>query len=113
MVPVTETFASKMLQSLVFLIALTLGLTQELPLERDSQGYGAPTKPSYNGNVGGGFDLAPLVIIALGLLGVSLLFPNYVSLTSVRRRRSADGTEGKVASQQHALKNNFIFQRLL
>ena len=60
--------------------------------------YGAPepaySTPSYAAE-GGGIDLTSILIPLLALLGLSLLFPTYVSLTSVRRRReAADGKEG-------------------
>ena len=99
-----------MLRNFVFLCGIALALAQELPSERDNQGYGAPVAPSYNGDVGGGFDFTLVVIIILGIIGISLLFPNSVTLGSVRRRRSVDGTEGKVASRKHALRNICIFQ---
>ena len=99
-----------MLRNFVFLSWIALALAQELPSERDNQGYGAPVAPSYNGDVGGGFDFTLVVIIILGIIGISLLFPNSVTLGSVRRRRSVDGTEGKVASRKHALRNICIFQ---
>ena len=38
-------------------------------------------------------DLTPIIIGILILIGLSLLFPTFVSLTSVRRKRDAD--EGK------------------
>ena len=110
LLPVTGTASCKMLWNFVFLSGIALAFAQELPSERDNQGYGAPAVPSYNGDVGGGFDFTPFVIIILGLIGISLLFPNSVTLTSVRRRRSMDGTEGKVASRKHALRNICIFQ---
>ena len=42
-------------------------------------------------------DLTPVIIGILVLTGLSLLFPTYVSLSSdaTRRRRSADGSQGK------------------
>lgn len=47
-----------------------------------SSGYGA-TEPA------GGLDLTSILIPLLALVGLSLLFPTYVSLTSVKRKRSA------------------------
>lgn len=67
-----------------------------------SPGYGAPS-PSYGtpqtgyaaeptgyGEVDdGGFpDLTPIIIGVLALVGLSLLFPTFVSISSVRRKRS-------------------------
>ena len=56
-------------------------------------GYGSP-QPSYA--TGGlevkGIDLTSILIPLLALLGLSLLFPTYVNLTSVKRRkRSLNG----------------------
>lgn len=50
-------------------------------------GYGA-TEES------GGLDLTSIFIPLLALLGLSLLFPTYVSLATVRKRRAA-GEEGR------------------
>merc|ERR1711963_659781 len=66
-----------------------------------SSGYGAPS-PSYSepadsyGVSYGGYeeeslpDLTPIIVGILVLTGLSLLFPTFVSLTSVRRKRDAD-----------------------
>lgn len=51
-----------------------------------STGYGAP---SY-GEEEAGLDLTSIIIPLLALVGLSLLFPTYVSLTTVRKRRHAD-----------------------
>ena len=72
-----------------------------------SQSYGADTGSSYGATSGygdqGGIDLKALLIPLLALLGLSLLFPTYVSLTSVngtgRKKRSLDGTEGESREQ--------------
>jgi len=53
-----------------------------------STGYGAP---SYEEE--GGLDLTSIIIPLLALVGLSLLFPTYVSLTSVRKRREAGDFE--------------------
>ena len=37
----------------------------------------------------GGLDLTTILIPLLALVGLSLLFPTYVSLTTVRRKREA------------------------
>lgn len=50
-----------------------------------STGYGAP---SYEEEAG--LDLTSIIIPLLALVGLSLLFPTYVSLTTVRKRREAD-----------------------
>ena len=39
--------------------------------------------------------IAPILIGVLVLSGLALLFPTYITLTSVRRRRSAEGSQGK------------------
>jgi len=72
-----------------------------------STGYGAPepsyeepaqeyaAAPSYGAAEAAVPDLTPIIIGILVLTGLSLLFPTYVTLTSVRRKRSAEGTQGK------------------
>ena len=60
-------------------------------------GYGAPSD-SYGVSYGGYEeeslpDLTPIIVGILVLTGLSLLFPTFVSLTSVRRKRDADGKE--------------------
>ena len=57
--------------------------------------YGAPA-PSYSSPEASTSvpDLTPIIIGILVLTGLSLLFPTYVTLTSVRRKRSVDGVEG-------------------
>ena len=57
--------------------------------------YGAPAAPAYGAPAEGALDLTPIIIGILVLTGLSLLFPTYVTLTTVRRRRAADGTQGK------------------
>ena len=60
--------------------------------------YSAP-EPSYSAPSTGygvsyeeeaGLDLTSIIIPLLALVGLSLLFPTYVSLTTVRKRRDAD-----------------------
>lgn len=51
--------------------------------------YGAPSYGSYEEE--GGFDLTSIIIPILALIGLSLLFPTYVSLTSVKRKRREAG----------------------
>lgn len=48
--------------------------------------YGA-SAPSYGAETG--LDLTTIIIPLLALLGLFLLFPTYVTLTSVRRKREA------------------------
>ena len=56
--------------------------------------YGAPTS-GYGYEEEAGLDLTSIIIPLLALVGLSLLFPTYVSLTTVRKRREAED-EGKV-----------------
>jgi hypothetical protein len=49
-------------------------------------------------DTGKGIDLTSIIIPILALIGLSLLFPTYVSLTTVRKKRSADQAEGESAS---------------
>ena len=57
----------------------------EEPVQEYGASYTAPASP----------DLTPIIIGILVLTGLSLLFPTYVTLTSVRRRRSAEGSQGR------------------
>ena len=67
--------------------------------------YGAP-EASYGGTVyeedtGKGIDLTSIIIPILALIGLSLLFPTYVSLTTVRKKRSSDlSGEGECSDQE-------------
>lgn len=49
--------------------------------------YGAP--PSYAAPTGG-LDLAVIIIPILALVGLFLLFPSFVNITTVRRRRRSE-----------------------
>merc|ERR1711972_455499 len=63
-------------------------------------GYASPVS-SY-GDVKGGLDLTSILIPLLALLGLSLLFPTYVNLTSVKRRRRSldeDSTENSLVER--------------
>jgi len=66
-------------------------------------GYGAPAAqygaPSYAAETG--LDLTTLIIPLLALVGLFLLFPTYVTLTSVRRKREAgeEPTETKLVER--------------
>ena len=42
-------------------------------------------------------DIAPVLIGVLVLTGLALLFPSYVNLTAVRRKRSSEGIQGKIS----------------
>ncbi len=64
--------------------------------------YGAPSD-SYGATSYGGYeeeplpDLTPIIVGILVLTGLSLLFPTFVSLSSVRRKRHAeDGKLGRL-----------------
>merc|ERR1712123_437036 len=58
--------------------------------EEPAQEYAAA--PSYGAAEAAVPDLTPIIIGILVLTGLSLLFPTYVTLTSVRRKRSAEST---------------------
>ena len=58
---------------------------QQPGYEPSSLGYQASAEP----------DLTPIMIGVLVLTGLALLFPSYVNLTSVRRKRSSEGIQGK------------------
>lgn len=66
----------------------------EASYEEPVQEYGA-AGPSYGATAPASPDLTPIIIGILVLTGLSLLFPTYVTLTSVRRRRSAEGSQGR------------------
>merc|ERR1711892_611070 len=57
--------------------------------------YGPPAEsygpPAYTAPAETGLDLTTLLIPLLALVGLFLLFPTYVTLTNVRRKRDADG----------------------
>lgn len=60
------------------------------------ESYGAPAEsysaPSYSAPAEtGGLNLTTLLIPLLALVGLFLLFPTYVTLTNVRRKRDVDG----------------------
>jgi hypothetical protein len=61
--------------------------------------YGAPEvsygAPVYEEDSGKGIDLTSIIIPILALIGLSLLFPTYVSLTTVRKKRSDALPEGE------------------
>ena len=93
-------------------------LTVPLPLHKvplpPAPSYSAP-EPSYSAPSTGygesyveeaGLDLTSIIIPLLALVGLSLLFPTYVSLTTVRKRRDAD--EG-MSDPQHVIFNRTTF----
>ena len=70
--------------------------------------YGAP---SYNGAGGDGVDLTPIAIAILGVTGLSLLFPSYLTLSSVRRRRrnaANNDDDDVVPGKGRVLSTNYI-----
>lgn len=79
-----------------------------------SSSYGAPVSygtsdvsygsTGYGDEGGKGIDLTAILIPLLALIGLSLLFPTYVSLTTVRKRRSADDPKGKSLPQDNIFK---------
>ena len=80
------------------------------------QSYGAP-EPSYGAPSTGygepekGLDLTSILIPLLALLGLSLLFPTYVSLTSVRRKRDASEGEGESTSPHDTYTSSYLLQQ--
>merc|ERR1719264_337354 len=57
--------------------------------EEPASGYGAPA-PSYGYEEEPLPDLTPIIVGILVLTGLSLLFPTFVSLATVRRKRHAE-----------------------
>jgi len=113
-------FSVKMIRKVAVCGAIALaGAANAYATDRDSaaasaSGYGAPAAsygapepsyeepaqeyaaaPSYGAAEAAVPDLTPIIIGILVLTGLSLLFPTYVTLTSVRRKRSAESTQGK------------------
>merc|ERR1712170_84242 len=70
--------------------------------------YGAPaesygvTAPEY-GAAETGLDLTTIIIPLLALLGLFLLFPTYVTLSSVRRKREAIDTDAEVSTVERMM----------
>jgi len=64
------------------------------------ESYGAPevsySAPAYSAPAETGLDLTTLIIPLLALVGLFLLFPTYVTLTSVRRKRETGEDAGEV-----------------
>jgi hypothetical protein len=107
------------------------GAANAFATDRDSgasaSGYGAPAPsygapepsyeepvqeyaaaPSYGAAEAAVPDLTPIIIGILVLTGLSLLFPTYVTLTSVRRKRSAESTQGKSSASTSLTCSHFI-----
>ena len=67
-----------------------------------AESYGAPVEsygasaPSYGAETG--LDLTTIIIPLLALLGLFLLFPTYVTLTNVRRKREAVESGSEVSA---------------
>jgi len=77
------------------------------PSYEEPAGYAAP---SYAAVEEGVPDLTPIIIGILVLTGLSLLFPTYVTLTGVRKRRSADGIQDEVEGPSMAARMLDIMQ---
>merc|ERR1719245_1664748 len=64
------------------------------------ESYGPPADsygpPSYSAPAETGLDLTTLLIPVLALVGLFLLFPTFVTLTSVRRKRETGEDAGEV-----------------
>jgi len=76
--------------------------------EEPETGYGPPSSGYGEVEESGGLDLTSLLIPVLALLGLSLLFPTYVSLTTVKRKKRATDDaleEGKSNIKTQTYKN--------
>ena len=67
---------------------------------RDTPGYSVPGQSYHQSgyeatDVAGSPDIAPILLGILVLTGLAILFPSYVNLTTVRRKRSSEGIQGK------------------
>ena len=69
-------------------------LVGSLALAGPSAGY-QTSRDSYSGVSSTDPDMAPLLVGILVLTGLAILFPSYINLTTVRRKRSAVGGQGK------------------
>jgi len=78
------------------------GSTAGYKTSRDtSQAYVPPSEPSYqlySGVSSTEPDIAPILIGILVVTGLAILFPSYVTLTTVRRKRSAQGVQDDSAA---------------
>jgi len=68
-------------------------------------GYGAPSS-GYGEASTGGLDLTSILIPLLALLGLSLLFPTYVNLTTVKRRKRSP--DGEIIDEDESPMSNMI-----
>ena len=71
-----------------------------------SSGYAEPASEyvAYQPSAEGAPDLTPILIGILVITGLALLFPSYVTLTAIRRRRrSVEGIQGKRLCLQRVL----------
>ena len=70
-----------------------------------AEAYGAPdtsySAPSYAADTG--LDLTTIIIPLLALLGLFLLFPTYVTLTGVRKKREALDTEVETSAVERMM----------
>ena len=60
-----------------------------------STGYGTPSSSYGEASAGGGLDLTSILIPILALLGLSLLFPTFVTINGNRRRKREAGGESR------------------
>ena len=129
---IPSNFSVKMIRKVAVCSAIALaGAANAFATDRDSgasaSGYGAPAPsygapepsyeepvqeyaaaPSYGAAEAAVPDLTPIIIGILVLTGLSLLFPTYVTLTSVRRKRSAESTQGKSSVSMSFTASHFI-----
>merc|ERR1712121_476965 len=110
---------TNMIRTVVIALVSVCACAQAGRVRRDEQ-YGAPeapaysapeesygasegsySAPSYSAPAETGLDLTTLIIPLLALVGLFLLFPTYVTLTSVRRKREAgeEPTETKLVER--------------
>ncbi len=81
-----------------------------------SSSYGEPSSsygsPSTGYGDEGGLDLTSILIPLLALVGLSLLFPTYVSLTTVRKKREAgDEQSGESGTSLLKVLSSLLFQQ--
>jgi len=63
-----------------------------------STGYGAPSSSYGEASAGGGLDLTSILIPILALLGLSLLFPTFVTINGTGRRKREAGDDSAAAN---------------
>ena len=81
-------------------MSLVATLVGSLALAGPTAGYqtsrdSSPSHQPYSGVSSTDPDMAPLLVGILVLTGLAILFPSYINLTTVRRKRSAAGVQGK------------------